>query len=76
MSNRQERLITLILWHTEYMSNLRRENLNEALECVNLLDPWTKFNSVDEILEIKNKHIQETINEIKSNKELLKMIIT
>lgn len=70
MSNDIEIFINLI-YLTDIMSNLRSNNFDEYLSCINLTQNWNEFKSIEEIINLGNNHINNAIKEILGKEDLL-----
>lgn len=76
MSNDIERFINLIFM-TEYMSNLlfnSKEGVDKNKEIIILLEKWDNYKSVQDIIDLKNTHINNAIKEILKNEKFVKII--
>lgn len=69
MSNDIECFINMIFL-TEYMNDLLyndKDGIEKNKDIIYLLQDWNKYKNVQEIIELKNKHINNAIKEILNN---------
>ncbi len=76
MSNDIERFINMIFL-TKYMNDLLFENENSVeknKDIIIVLEDCNKFKSVQEIIDLNNKHINNAIKEVLNNEFFLKTL--
>ena len=76
MNNDIERFINMIFL-TEYMNDLLFENENSVeknKDIIIALEDCNKFKSVQEIIDLNNKHINNAIKEVLNNEFFLKTL--
>ena len=76
MSNDIERYINMIFL-TKYMNDLLFENENSVeknKDIIIVLEDCNKFKSVQEIIDLNNKHINNAIKEVLNNEFFLKTL--
>lgn len=76
MSNDIECFINMIFL-TEYMNDLLyndKDGIEKNKDIIFLLQDWNKYKNVQEIIELKNKHINNAIKEVLNNDFFLKKL--
>lgn len=76
MSNDIECFINMIFL-TEYMNDLLyndKDGIEKNKDIIYLLQDWNKYKNVQEIIELKNKHINNAIKEVLNNDFFLKKL--
>lgn len=69
MSNDIECFINMIFL-TEYMNDLLyndKDGIEKNKDIIYLLQDWNKYKNAQEIIELKNKHINNAIKEVLNN---------
>lgn len=78
MGNDIESFMCLLEHSTEYMSTLLFEDGSlkrpDVIEAVEIMEHFEKFKSIDDIKKVNNIHINKAIEELESNKELMKKL--
>lgn len=76
MSNDIEQFINLIFM-TQYMSSLlfkSKESVDKNKEVIILLEKWDNYKSVQDIIDLKNIHINNAIKEILKTERFINII--
>ena len=76
MSNDIECFINMIFL-TEYMNDLLyndKDGIEKNKDIIFLLQDWNKYKNVQEIIELKNKHINNAIKEVLNNDFILEKL--
>ena len=66
-----------MIFLTEYMNDLlynNKDGIEKNKDVIFLLQDWNKYRSVQEIIELKNKHINNAIKEVLNNDFFLKKL--
>lgn len=76
MSNDIEIFINLIFM-TQYMNSLllkSNESVDKNKEVIILLEKWDNYKTIQDIINLKNNHINNAIKEVLSNERFVKII--